>query len=193
MKNWVSINWVLALSVLLGAYANAADTGLRLTDDIVKQFVGAMVAVEDWSEKHSVEEMDMVDEETTDFSVESMSAMAQRWWEKNKDTPQGKDFMSIINKHGFADINEYITTVSAVMSAYVSYKMDEQNIDMDAQLASARASLDNNPNIPPEMRKQILSSLEQSAAMVRQMKENTNPHNVEVVKRNAGLIEGALQ
>lgn len=183
---------VLVLFMPLMAFAEGPAI-TALTDDNVQRFVAALQDIEKWSAKYDAEEFDFPEDNGKGFSAENMQAMAHEWLAKNEGTVQASEFESLISKHGFSDVNEYIGVMSSVMSAFVSSKMEEHNVDMEAQVAQARAAVENNPSISPEMRDQLLAQMNKSVSMVKGMEANTTPENIAVVKRNASLIEGAMQ
>lgn len=97
-------------------------------------------------------------------------------------------YLSIINRHGFADAEKWAMALTRVFHAYAAYKMQLEQPDMRSQIQKSMAEIQNNPNLTPQQKQQMMQMMQQSTqswgAYV-----NAPAADIEAVKPFAGEIE----
>lgn len=105
-----------------------------------------------------------------------------------KDQAGYSKYLSIINKHGFADPDKWAMVLTRVFHAYAAYKMQLEQPNMQAQIQQSMAEIQNNPNLTPEQKQQMMQMMQQSTQSWRAYM-NAPAADIEAVKPFAGEIE----
>ena len=71
-------------------------------------------------------------------------------------------YLNIINGHGFADPQQWATAVMRVFQAYAAYKMQLEQPNMDAQIQRSMAEIQNNPDLTPQQKQQMMQMMQQT-------------------------------
>ena len=89
--------------------------------------------------------------------------------------------MAILRRHGFETVETWTLVTQQVVNAYIAVKMADQQPDIEAEMARARAEIESS-NMSPEQKRQMLAMMEQSMASVRSMADASD-EDVATVKR----------
>jgi hypothetical protein len=89
--------------------------------------------------------------------------------------------MAILRRHGFETVETWTLVTQQVVNAYIAVKMADQQPDIEAEMARARAEIEAS-NMSPEQKQQMLAMMEQSMASVRSMADASD-EDVATVKR----------
>jgi hypothetical protein len=97
-------------------------------------------------------------------------------------------YLSIINKHGFADPEKWAMAVTRVFHAYAAYKMQLEQPNMQAEIQRSMAEIQNNPNLTPQQKQQMMQMMQQSTQSWSAYM-NAPAADIQAVKPFAGEIE----
>lgn len=136
---------LLLLLLLFQAGANAAG----LTDAQVRSTLAALQELE----------------ATFGSRGEGASADLRAFTGSPADTEQA---LVILDRHGFASIEEWTTVTRRVVNAYMAVKFVDQQPDAEAEMARARAEIEAS-DMSPEQKVQMLAMMEQTLAAMSRM------------------------
>lgn len=89
--------------------------------------------------------------------------------------------MAILRRHGFETVEAWTQVAQRVVNAYIAVKMADQQPDVEAEMARARAEIEAS-DMSPEQKQQMLAMMEQSMASMRSM-SNASDEDVATVQR----------
>lgn len=146
----------LCVLLLLAGAARAAD----LTPAKVEAFLKT------WAELEKISDTMPDDPANEDQEAPGMSgadwAKAIVWDAQMK---------AVLAKYNYTP-EDWTETASRVFGVYTAVKYDEAKVQMDKELAEARAEIEKDDSIPPEQKKEILKNMEQYGQTLGDLAKN---------------------
>ncbi len=169
---------------LLTAVAGAAQGALD--EDTITRWMGAASAVRAWAETHEDETPDpgsFFDGELRMPTPEDIQRVYTTMYEHDA------GLRETIQDHGFETAEEWGDVSTRITLGLASLEMAQAAPEMDAEMARAMAEMENNPNIPPQMR----AMMEQAMSGVQKLREGAREEDLPALRAMQGELRAFME
>lgn len=163
---------VLAFMLSLASVNAHAEA---LTDNKIRAFMETLENAQ--AMEPDFEQMnDSQDSESPDFSKIFSSSIKELKGEDSYDRLE-----AMVQNHGFKTLNEWATTGDRIYSAWIAIEMADQSPALRAELQSAMAEIESNPNMTAQQKAQMRAAMEAGLGFTQQAGE-VSTADIEAVK-----------
>lgn len=177
---------LLAIASLLSwaPLSMAAD----LNDAEVNKWVTAASALQQWGKQHQTK--DLMPSGPEAVALKNPAKAFSHGINEAKKTPHFGDIQKILSQNGYSDADEWAQLGDRIITAHVANKMAGSDMTPEKMKMAAEQmqQVQNNPNIPPQLRAQMEQAMKGSQAMMQSAQEAPAADKA-VVSRNASVLE----
>lgn len=170
-------------SLLLSTASLAAE----LTDQTIKQWVGAYQAVQIFCQERDRKDLDFMKEQP---AARDMSNLFTQAIQQMKGHPIYSDFAGVLGANGYSDPMEWASQGDRIMAASLATQLDKTgkaSADQRAQMQQAMQTVQNNPNLTAQQKAQLQQMMGLGSQMV-DAAEKVPPADKAAVQRNEPLL-----
>ncbi|MEE4360825.1 MAG: hypothetical protein V2I63_04805 [Pseudomonadales bacterium] len=175
------------VALLLALFAGAAGAAQgALDEDTITRWMGAASAVRVWAETHEDETPalgDLFDSELRMPTPEDISRAYATIY------AQDSGVRDVIQEHGFDSAEQWGDVSMRITLGLASLELEQNAPAMEAEMARAMAEMENNPNMPPELRAMI----EQAMGSVQQLREGAREEDLPALRAKQGELRTFLE
>ena len=169
---------VLSLILSLLSFSAHAQT---LTDNTIRSFITTLEKAQ--AMEPEFEELNnQKTNETPDFSRIFSSSIEQM---------KGEDIYvrleSMVQNHGFKNLNEWATTGDRIYSAWIAIEMEGQSPALRTEMQNALAEIENNPNMSAQQKAQMRAMMEAGLGFAQQASAAPSA-DIDAVKPHLGAL-----
>lgn len=175
VRIWSTVSiLVLSLALAVTALAQAA-----LDRDTISRWIDA---AKDIQARADAQEDDSLDDELFDFdgSVPTFAEIEHAYAEVYRND---SDVRGMVRERGFRSADEWGNISARITMGMVSLEMGEVQPQMDSEMARALAELENNPNVPPQMREMMRQQMQQAMGSVERMTEGVREDDMPALRQ----------
>jgi hypothetical protein len=172
---------------LLASVATAAGAAQgALDEDTITRWMGAASAVRAWAETHQDDTPDpgsFFDGELRMPTPEDIQRVYGTMYEHDA------GLRETIQDHGFETAEQWSDVSTRITLGLASLEMDQAAPEMDAEMARAMAEMENNPNLPPQMR----AMMEQAMSGVQKLREGAREEDLPALRAMQGELRAFME
>jgi hypothetical protein len=155
---------MLALTIVLSLVSFSAQAE-KLTDNTIRSFITTLEKAQTM-EPEFEELNDKQDNEALDFSRMLSSSIEELKGEDVYDRLE-----SLVQDHGFRNLDDWATTGDRIYSAWIAIEMTDQSPALRKELESAMAEIENSPHMSAQQKAQMRASMETALGFTQQASE----------------------
>ena len=170
---------VLALILSLVSFSAHAE---KLTDNTIRSFITTLEKAqalesefEDLNNKENIESIDL----SKIFSSSVERLKGEDAYDRLED---------LVQDNGFNNLDEWAATGDRIYSAWMAIEMADQSPELNQEMKSAMAELENNPNMSDQQKAQMRSMME-AALGVTQMANEAPPADIKAVRPHVKALK----
>lgn len=176
---WSTI-FVLALGLLLAGTAHAQAA---LDRDTISRWIDAARDVQAWADTQDDEDLD---DDLFDFDGLPTFADIERAY--SEIYRRDSDVRNMIRERGFRSADQWGNVSARITMGMVSLEMGEVQPQMDAEMARAMREMENNPNVPPQMREMMRQQMQQAMGGMERMTEGVREDDLPALREMRGEL-----
>lgn len=183
MTRVLSLFCAVLLSFALAATAQAS----ALDRDTVTRWIAAAENIRDRVEAYEDEEDD--DEL---FDGEGMPTFADI--ENIYRTMYNRDpeVRSAARAQGFRSADQFADVSARITMGLVSLEMGDNQPEMEAEMARAMREMEDNPNVPPQMREMMMQRMQEAMGGVQRMTEGVREEDLPILREMRGELRAVV-
>ncbi len=152
---------MLALTIVLSLVSFSAHAE-KLTDNTIRSFITTLEKAQ--TMEPEFEELDdEQDNEALDFSRIFSSSIEELKGEDVYDRLE-----SLVQDHGFKNLDDWATTGDRIYSAWIAIEMTDQSPALRKEMESAMAEIENSPHMSAQQKAQMRASMETALGFTQQ-------------------------
>lgn len=152
---------MLALTIVLSLVSFSSHAE-KLTDNTIRSFITTLEKAQ--TMEPEFEELDdEQDNEALDFSRIFSSSIEELKGEDVYDRLE-----SLVQDHGFKNLDDWATTGDRIYSAWIAIEMTDQNPALRKEMESAMAEIENSPHMSAQQKAQMRASMETALGFTQQ-------------------------
>lgn len=157
-----------------------------LSDSEINKWVNAATALQSWGkQQHSKE---FVPEGSEVIAMKNPAHAFSLSINEAKKTPHFKDIQGVLKQNGYSDADKWAQTGDRIMTAHVANSMAKHKEMTPEAMGAAMQEVQNNPNIPANIRAQMEQAMQGSQAMIKSA-QDAPAEDKASVQRNAKVLE----
>lgn len=164
--------FVLGLAMAATSHAQAA-----LNEETISRWIEAAEDVQAWA---ATREDESVDDELFDFDGLPTFADIERVYAEIY--RRDGDVRDMIRERGFDSADEWGNVSARITMGMVSLEMGPQQPEMNAEMARAMREMENNPNVPPQMRERMRQQMQQAMGGMERMTEGVREDDLPALR-----------
>lgn len=179
----VRIASTLLLGLLSLILASASLAQSALDRDTVSRWIDAAKEVQAWAD---AQDDDALDDDLFEFDGLPAFADIERAYAdiyRNHDDVRG-----MIRQHGFRSAEEWGNISARITMGMVAMEVGEVQPQMDAEMARAMREMENNPNVPPQMREMMRQQMQQAMGGMARMTEGVREDDLPTLRAMRGEL-----
>lgn len=157
-----------------------------LSDAEINKWVTAATALQSWGKQH--EKSDLVPAGTEAVTMKNPAHAFSTGINEAKKTPYYGEIQGVLKQNGYSDADEWAQLGDRIITAHVANTMAKHKEVTPQQMGAAMQQMQNNPNIPPQLRAQMEQVMHGSQAMM-QSAQQAPATDKAAVQRNASTLE----
>jgi len=173
------LTFVLALMLSLVSFGAHAE---KLTDSTIRAFITSLEKAQTLAPEFE----ELNDEQ----NIESINL--SRIFSSSVEELKGEDaydrLEGLVQDSGFNDLNEWAATGDRIYAAWMAIEMADQSPEINQEMQSAMAELENNPHMSAQQKAQMRSAME-AALGVTKMASEAPPADIEAVKPHVKALQ----
>jgi hypothetical protein len=175
--------FVLSLALSSAALAQAA-----LDRDTISRWIDAAKEVQVWAES---QEDEALDDDLFDFdsSLPTFAEIERAYAEIYR---RDSEVRGMIRERGFTSADEWGSVSARITMGMVAMEMDGVQPQMNAEMARAMAEMENNPNVPPQMREMMRQQMQQAMGGVERMTEGVREDDLPALREMRGELRAVI-
>lgn len=177
----------VSIVVLYLGMASSALAQSALDREIISRWIDAAKAVQTWAE---VQEDESVDDELFDF--EGLPTFADIEGSYAEIYRSDSDVRDMIRGHGFTAADEWGNVSARITMGMVSLEMENSQPQMDEEMARAMREMENNPNVPPQMREMMRQQMQQAMGGMARMTEGVREDDLPALREMRGELQSII-
>lgn len=177
----------VSVLVLWLAMASSASAQPALDRQIISRWIDAAKEVQTWAE---AQEDEFMDDELFDFDGLPTFADIERAYAEIY--RRDDDVRAMIRKQGFTSAEEWGNVSARISMGMVSLEMGGAQPQMNAEMARAMAEMENNPNVPPEMREMMRQQMHQAMGGMERMTEGVRDDDLPALREMRGELRSII-
>ncbi|MCC5885179.1 MAG: hypothetical protein JJT88_01965 [Gammaproteobacteria bacterium] len=165
------------------ALAGTALAQAALDRDTISRWIDAAKEVQTWADTQDDEDLD---DDLFDF--DGLPAFADIERAYSEIYRRDSDVRGKIRQHGFRSADEWGNISARITMGMVSLEMSDVQPEMDAELARAMREMENNPNVPPQMREMMRQQVQQAMGGMERMTEGVREDDLPALREMRGEL-----
>ena len=153
---------VLLLFVLLAAGPSPAETVTVLTQQQVKSFLAV------WSELEALAAGSTKKEGAVRLPSADRGNPFSQLMKDIENNESHSQFIDIIEKNGYANIQDWGAVADQIMQAYMAVRMDRMYPQLEAEVASLRRKVEENPSLSAREKQALIEELQSTLTVATQ-------------------------
>ncbi len=181
--------WSTICVLVLGlALASTALAQAALDRDTISRWIDAARDLHAWAE---TQEEDYQDEDLLDSDGLPSFGDIERVYSDMYS--RDGDIRSMIRQRGFRSAEEWGNISARITMGMVSLEMGDVQPEMDAEMARAMREMENNPNVPPQMREMMQQQMQQAMGGVQRMTEGVREDDLPALREMRGELREIIE
>lgn len=178
---------MLALLLSILAFSAQAE---KLSDSTIRAFIASMEDAQALQEQYEDTEgwPDPAGENMK--SMPDMTRLFSDGVEKMEDEPVYEKFESVVQKHGFKNLQSWASVGDRVFGAMMAIEMKGSG-GGGAEMAEAMAEIENDPNMSPEMKAQMRAMMGAALNMTKAA-DNVPAADIEAIRPHLKALKAVL-
>lgn len=179
-----------ALCLMMLLLAANAVAGPALDRDTISRWIDAAEEVRAWADE---QEDDVLDDDLVDLDADVMPSFAdieRAYAEIYRHDPRVRD---MIRGHGFTSADQWGNISARITMGMVALEMEDVQPQMDSEMARAMAELENNPDVPPQMREMMRQQMQQAMGGMQRMTEGVREDDIPALREMQGDLRAVIE
>jgi hypothetical protein len=183
----MTIRWPAIYGLTLALALTAAHANGALDRDTVTRWIAAAQDLQGWAEAQEVEDPD---HELFDGTAMPTYADVENVYREMYDGDA--EARSTIRRHGFRSADQWADVSARITMGLLSLEMGEQQPQMDAEMQRALRELENNPDVPPQMREMMLQQMQQAVGIMSGLTEGVREEDLPVLREMRSELSAVI-
>jgi hypothetical protein len=185
MARVLSLFCALMFTFTLPAHAHAS----ALDRDTVTRWIAAAESVGGLAEEYDDDDDDDDDELLDGNGMPTFADIENVYRELYNREPEVR---SAAQSQGFRSADQWADVSARITMGLLSLEIGENQPEMDAEMARAVREMEDNPNVPPEMREMMLDRMQQAMGDMQRMTEGVREEDLPVLREMRGELQAVL-
>lgn len=175
---------ILSLAAMLTfSSAGMADD---LSDAEINKWINATTALQTWGKQHEKNDVMPAGQEVA--AMKDPGHVFSASIEQAKKGPLFSQMQEVLKQNGYSDADQWAQIGDRIVAAKTANALgNTKGVDPKA-MGAAMQQMQNNPNVPPQMRAQFEQMMKGSQAMMQTAQESP-PEDKAAVQRNAKVLD----
>ncbi|MCC5873009.1 MAG: hypothetical protein JJU22_11480 [Gammaproteobacteria bacterium] len=176
--------WSTVCLLILGlALAGTALAQSALDRDTITRWIEAAKDVQAWADTQDEEDLD---DDLFDFDgLPTFDDIERAYSEIYR---RDSDVRGMIRERGFRSADEWGNISARITMGMVSLEMGDVQPEMDSEMARAMREMENNPNVPPQMREMMRQQMQQAMGGMERMTEGVREDDLPALREMRGEL-----